>query len=321
MSERMGQFGAVGLALESTWGQPVAAATYLEVTEADLRPLLHQEVAELVGGTRARRRAIGGSYLYSGPIAFPVCAGNLGPLLKAAFGTVTTTLVSSTASASVYQHTFTRAETTALPSLTIEQNLGGLTSKQVAGVRLNELRLSLRPGQSLAAEADCRGKEETLITPTSPSYPPDDFLHHSGFTAEIGGAAANEVESFELRFLNNLVDDLWTAGGSGQIGRLPAGTFAARGNYQAGFESTTAYQAFKAGSFTPLEFKLTGATIAGTWAYGLQLDLPRVRYFAADVPLVPRRLTYDIEFEGLLDTTQSPPCEARALLTNTTSGY
>ena len=173
----------------------------------------------------------------------------------------------------------------------------------------------------LEAEADCRGKEETLISPSSPSYPADDFLHHVGFTAEVGGATANEMESFEARVLNNLVDDLWTAGGAGKISRLPAGTFAVRGNYQAGFESTAAYEAFKASDFAALQFRLNGASIVGTWTYGLQLDLPRVRYFAADVPLLPGRLVYDIEFEALLDPTQSPPYEARAVLTNTTSGY
>ena len=187
MSGRIGVLGAVGLGLESTWGQPAAPTTYLEVTHADIRPIINYEVAQSVRGTRARRRVRSGARLCSGPLSFDVCAGGIGELLKATFGTATTTLVASGGGSALYQHTFTRCDTAFPPSLTVEQNMGGLTSRQVAGARVNQLTLSLAPGRALVADVDCRGRDEALVAPTSPSYPADEPLHYNGFAAETGG--------------------------------------------------------------------------------------------------------------------------------------
>ena len=321
MSGRIGQLGAVGLALESTWGQSVAAATYLEVTHADIRPLIGYDIPGSVRGTRARRRVRAGAMLCSGPLSFDICADAMGELLKASFGTVTTTLVASSGTAAVYEHTFTRCDTTFLPSLTVEQNLGGLTSRQVAGVRVNQLTLSLAPGRTLMADVDCRGREETLVSPTSPSYSLDEPLHHTGFTAEIGGEPSLEVEEFLVRLNNGLVDDIWTAGSEGKLGKLPAGAFSVGGRFTMACESTAPHEAFTSGDATSLRFRIAGASLVGTWGYGIEVELPHVRYFSADAPLVPGRLTYDIAFEALLDTAQSPPLDARCRLWNTQSAY
>jgi len=321
MSSRMGQLGAVGLALESTWGQPAAPSVYLEVTHADVRPLIGYEVVSAVRGTRARRRVRPGAMLCSGPISFDVCAGAMGEVLKATFGTVTTTLVASAGQTAVYQHTFTRCDTTFLPSVTLEQNMGGLTSRRVAGVRVNQLTLSLAPARTLMADVDCRGREEQLVTPTSASYVTDEPLHYHGFTATLDGQPNGEVEEFLVRLGNGLVDDIWTAGGEGKLAKLPAGTFSVGGRFAMAFESTAAWQAFTAGSGASLGLRVSGQTLVGTWGYGLEIELPRVRYFSADVPLAPGRLVYDIAFEALLDSTQEPPLEARCRLWNTKAGY
>ena len=227
--ERIGQMGAVGLAMEGTWGEPAAAARYLEARRADITRDIAYEVVDPIRGTRGRRQVRGGATSYAGGIEFDVCASGIGELLKATFGTVTTTLVTSTASGSVYEHTFRRSDTTALPSLTIEQNMGGLTSRQIAGVRINRLSFGLPAGGTLIGEADCRGQAELLISPSSPSYALDEALHHNGFTAQVNGADSRDLEEFEVSFYNSLVDDIRTAGGGGNIAKLPAGPFAATG--------------------------------------------------------------------------------------------
>ncbi len=319
--ERMGQLGAVGLAMEASWGAPVTATRYLEVSRADISRAISYEIPDPIRGTRGRRQVRGGANSYAGSINFDVCASGVGEFLKATFGTVTTTLVSSTTSGSVYEHTFRRLDAVALPSLTIEQNMGGLTSRQIAGVRVNRLSLGLGPGEVLTAEADCRGKSELLITPTSPSYSLDEALHHNGLTAQVGGVDSTEMEGFEVSFGNNLVDDIWSAGGGGDISRLPAGPFAVSGRFALGFESSDAYETFTAGDYTSLQFKLTGATIVSTWRYLLQMDLPRVRYFAVECPLAPGRLVYEVDFEAVLEATQNPQTEASVMLRNGVAAY
>jgi len=321
MSGYTGILGSVGLALESTWGQAAAPTTYLEVTHADVRPVIQQEVPQGVRGTRARRGVRRGGMVCAGPLSFEVCAGGVGEVLKAAFGTVTTTLVASSAEGQVYEHTFTRCDTTFLPSLTVEQNMGGLTSRQVAGVRANQLTLSLAPGRTLLADVDCRGREEELVTPTPPSYPTDEALHYNGFTAEVGGEVSGDVEEFLVRLNNGLVDDIWSAGGAGRLSKLPAGAFSVGGRFAMSFESTAARDAFVNGEPMSLRFGVSGASVVGTWGYGLEIELPHVRYFSANAPLVPRRLVYDIAFEALLDTSQSPPVDAWCRLRNSRASY
>jgi hypothetical protein len=316
----MGQLGAVGLALESTWGQPQTPSVYLEVTHADVKPVIGYEVTNAMRGTRARRRVRAGAMLCSGPISFDVCAGAVGEALKATFGTVTTTLVASSGGSAVYEHTFTRCETISLPSLTVEQNMGGLTSRRVSGVRANQLSLSLSPGRSLTADLDCRGLEETLVTPTAATYTPDQALHYSGFTATADGQPL-DVEELLVRLNNGLVDDIWTAGSAGKLGKLPAGAFSVGGRFTLGFESTAARDAFVNGTPTALTLRVSGATLVGTWGYGVEVTLPHVRYFSANAPLAPGRLVYDIAFEALLDTSQQPPLDARCKLWNARSGY
>ncbi len=322
MSGYVGLLGSVGVALESTWGVPASPlTTYLEVGHAEVRPVIRYETPQAVRATRARRGVRKGGMVCAGQLTFEVCAGAIGELMKAAFGTVTTTLVASSAAGQVYQHTFTRCDTTFLPALTVEQNMGGLTSRRVSGMRVNQLALSLSPGRTLTADVDCRGREETLVAPTSASYPTDEVLHYNGFTAEVGGAASGEVEEFLVRFNNALVDDLWTAGSGGQVSKLPAGAFSVGGRFTLGFESTAAHQTFVNGEPTSLKFKVAGASVVGTWGYGLEVELPHVRYFSAEAPLRPGRLVYDIGFEALLDTSQSPALDARCRVWNARASY
>jgi len=320
MSGRIGLLGSVGLALESTWGEPAEATRYIEVTQADVRPVIQQEIPRVVCGTRARKGIRRGGILCAGPLNFDVCAGGMGEVLMAAFGTVTTTLVASSAAGRVYEHAFTRCDTTFLPSLTVEQNMGGVKSRQVSGIRVNQLTLSLSARGSLTADVDCRGRDEALITPTSPSYPVDEALPFEGFTAEVDGEENTGVEEFLVRFGNGLVDDVWTAGGA-SLGTLPAGSFSVGGRMMMAFESTDAHKRFVNGEATGLRFGIAGPSVVGTWGYGLVIELPHVRYVSATAPLVPKRLTYDIAFEALLDTSQSPPVDAVCRLWNSEAGY
>ena len=321
MPARMGVLGAVGLALESTWGQAVSPTTYLEVSYADIRPLIGYEIPNTVRGTRARRLVARGPMVCSGTLTFDVCASAVGEVLKATFGTVTTTLVASSGGAAAYQHTFTRCDTTFLPSLTVEQNMGGLTSRQVAGVRMNALTLTLSPGRSLTADLDCRGREEALVSPTSASYGSDEALHYLGLTAEVGGAENVDVEEVLLRFSNSLVDNVWSAGSSGKLAKLPAGPFAVSGRMTMAMESTAAQELFTGGDPTSLKLRVAGATLVGTWGCGLEIELPRVRYFSVRSPLTPGRLVYEIGFEAVLDASKQPPAEAVCKLWNARAGY
>jgi hypothetical protein len=321
MSGRIGLLGSVGLALESTWGQPAAATRYLEVTHADVRPIIQHEVPAGVRGTRARRRVRTGPRLYGGSLSFDVCADSVGEVLKATFGVVSTTLVASGGGAAVYEHTFTRCDSAFLPSLTIEQNMGGLASRRVCGARVNQLTLSVAPGRALIADVDCRGRDGDLVTPTTPTYSDDEALHHNGLTAEVGGVESFAVEEVLVRFGNGLVDDIWTAGAAGRLGALPAGAFAVGGRLAMAFESTDAHQAFVSGEPTSLRLRVSGPSLVGTWGRGLEVELPRVRYTSATAPLAPGRLVYDIAFEALLDTSQAPPLDARCRLWNAVASY
>jgi hypothetical protein len=87
------------------------------------------------------------------------------------------------------------------------------------------------------------------------------------------------------------------------------------------FESTAAHDAFVNGTATNIALKVAGASVVGTWGYGIEITLPSARYFSANVPLAPGRLVYDIAFEALLDTSQQPAMDAQVRLWNARASY
>lgn len=321
MTMAMGQLGAVGLGLEESWGVQVAPTSYLEVLRADVRPEVEVQPVETARGNRSVRAVAAGPAMVRGPITGPVSAEAIGLLLYAALGEVESTLLlpASGGQPAVYSHLFQRQAGVELPSLTVEQNLGGLGSRIATGCRVHELTLSVLPGGIVTFEAELVGRDEVTGTPTAPSYATDDFLHHNGLTATWNGAADTTLEAAEVTFHNNLATGVATAGGQGRLGGLPAGTFGVTARLTRLATSGQPQQDLLAGAAAALSLNLAGGAIQGAVCRRLQVDIERARLVQAGVALAPGRLAHQVELRGIVSPATGHECVVE--LVNTVASY
>jgi len=323
MGDYIGQLGHIGVGKETSWGAGVAPSNFIaELTEADIEPVVGVDYPSHVAASAAQRRVRMGLQPVRGSVSFDVSAGGALPLfLLSCFGTVTTTLVNA-AGGNVYQHFFTFANTASSverPSLTVEHNHGGLFARRYQGCRIARLRLSLANQQTavLQAQVDVIGSSEVSSGPASASFNADEALPFTGFTASVDGNPNTRFRSFDAEFGTNL-EEIPTAGGGSALGRLPAGEFEVSGSASLVYEGTERRSDYLAGTMRRLKFAMTGATIASTWAYRVEAEVPRAHLSDHEGRLAPGILNEGFDFRGLWDQSDGI---ARVIVTNTTSGY
>lgn len=322
--ERIGQYGAVGFALENvaSWGAEVAPAFWTMVDNINVRPEINREVPANIRGSRQAKATRDGGRLYSGTFTFDVQPQEIGALLKAAFGTVTTSqvVVGSAGGGNVYQHRFTAAETVALPSFCLWQDWGVTNGRYIKGCRVNQLTIGSDPRGPLKCTVDLRAISETATSnKPSASYSTLDALHHNGFTATTSSAADNTaLERAELRLTNNL-EEVFTAGNSGFISRCPATGFAAEGTMRVLFVDETERNAFLNDSAQGWNWQWSGTAITSGWSYSLLVEWPALHPMTHDLPIAPGVLREEIGIQGIYDSAAGHAM--RVVLTNATSGY
>jgi len=214
---------------------------------------------------------------------------------------------------------FTRQTGSDLPSYTIEQNLGGLASLQACGCRVDELTLGIPRSGLVTFQAEWVGADEGSMTPNSPTFPSDEFLHYRGFDALLEGVSAGDIEEAEVTFANNLVTGLVGAGGNARVTRLPAASFTVTGRMVVSADQPNFELAYSAGETFELTLAVTGDLLQGVHRRKLAIALPRVQLTEAAVPLAPGRLAHEVEFLALLDPTQG--MEASVTLISSVAAY
>ena len=262
--------------------------------------------------------AFKGAAVHEGEYEMDFIPGNIGYLLKSAFGSVASVAKSSPNEEAI-DHTFSEAE--AKPSLTIEQAIGDIT-RRFAGCICHTLTFACAKGEVLTLTAGIRAKANASASKISPSYEtvrPLNFADNTAFS--IGGQALTQVQNFELVYTNNHA--MTHAIGSSND---PAFNYAkgsqVTGSLELYLDSTTAaeYADYLSKADQALVITFAGDTITGTVnKYGLSITVPKVNYTTASFPVNDDYNLLTVEFEGVYDTTTSKLIEA--ILTNTITAY
>jgi len=153
----------MGIAKETVFGTPVTATVFCPVGDIKIDPDPGLFFPELMMGTLEKNVfPLYGEYKFNGNAGFPLFPTNGIELLVGAIGADVVT-----GTTPLYTHTISPAN--ALPSFTIEKNVGGYQSEQYAGCKINKYELKLASGnQPVEVTVDFMGKTvATMTTPTA----------------------------------------------------------------------------------------------------------------------------------------------------------
>jgi Phage tail tube protein len=210
IAEKSGSESASGFAVESSYGVPVAATTFLPSMSNTLEVDPGWFSPELMMGTRDLHVFnMQGEAKYEGAVEGPLFPSNAMQLFVAAIGTDAVT------GSGPYTHTISQANT--LASLTIEKNTGGFQSLQFSGCRVGKLTLKVPTGNEAATiSADVTGQSAAVLTsPTAISVTNEIPFEFAEATATIFGTARYEAYNSEVMIDNGLKSTYTYSGNHG----------------------------------------------------------------------------------------------------------
>lgn len=275
VTEKYGSRSATGIAVESEYGVPVAATTFLPMTGNTMEVDPGWFSPELMMGVRDLHVfPMQGEMKFEGAIDGPLFPSNAIPLLVAAIGTDAVT-----GTAPPYTHTLSEANT--LASLTIEKNTGDFQSLQFAGCRVGKLTLKVPTGNEAAAiSADVVGQSAAVLnSPTAISVTNEIPFTFAEAAAMIFGTARYEAYNSEVVIDNGVKSTYTYNGGHGPSYNTPV-TLHVNGTLDVVWDS---YSDSTYGDYAKMAAQTTGAYSLGVQhpsggGYGVTLSCPEVVY-------------------------------------------
>lgn len=339
---------SVGLAKESVYGTFVPPTSFIEPTSESLD--LNLTVVNGTGlrpgrrTTTTRQRAIE-KRTVTGDTEVEADYDELGILLAAAFGSVTSTLAKT--GGATYQHLFAPFADY-LPSYSIQKGIpplggGAAVPFSFLGMQANQLEFAAKNGAVPTAKVTWVGKDMQSIEPgapafVQPTYPTtSELLSFVGGSITVGGTVAaptatalaaggTEVATVTdaTVTLNNSLDSGGYTLGAGGTRSRPGAALLAKlsGSLTAEFRDTTFWQQYLGQVQLGLLLNFVGSATPDTGlTRALQLYIPAIA-LDGDTPKAKAGsiVTQSVNFTGLQDMTKGLPM-IQAVLRNTITHY
>lgn len=327
MATRHGNIAHIGYGREATWGSAVSVDKFVESEGADFRIEFPQrEIPDNIRGQFGRREYRNGGQRLTGTLRHNASGDRIGDWLLGVFGTAANSTIVNTGGLVAAYHKFTVVKSVDMPSWTFEEDRGGLICKIHPGICISRLSLDYPSGGILAVDLDLRGQGAAVSTGTASTgtFWADTFFDAQKLTVQIpSGTSDTRVEAWRLEFDQRLLDDIWCAGNSGCISKLPRGGWRVSGHIDVGYEVDSYYIDYLNAANKTLAFVFSGDAICtsptGLSAYWLRLDLAKVKWMATDIPLGSNRMVQGLDLEALYDPTAT--YDVQAELVNTVQSY
>lgn len=313
ITERAGSLSATGLAIETSFGVPVAASTFLPMTTNGLEWDPGWFSPGLMMNVRDRQVFnLYGEAKGTGSIDGALFPSNAAALIRASVGTDAVT------GTGPYVHTISQANT--LASLTVEKNIGGYQSLQFAGCKVGKLTVKAAAGnEAVSVSADLSAQSVTaLTTPTAVSITNELPFVFSEASVTLDSHARAEVSSIQLEIDNGL-KETWTFSGNHGPSFITPVTVKASGTIDVVWSSLTDSTY---GDFTTMVNGTLGAlalsfTHPGGGGYSVAFTLPQVALtkVAPDVKLEDVVMS-TLAFEASRPLTGGSQYTVQAVITN-----
>lgn len=201
----IGIFSHIGVGKEAAWGTPVAVTDYLPMVSESLVNEIEQVMEPELRDIADEPPQYEGLHSVKGDIVILCKPSTIGFLLRSCLG------APSSGAGPPYTHTFIPVNTDwssvcALPSYTFEVDRDVATAFQYAGCVVDGLEIAFSAKDKiLKATANILGKSVTLIAPTAVSHEAADPFKWLEAAITLGGVASTIIETFSIKFSNNLV--------------------------------------------------------------------------------------------------------------------
>jgi len=288
ITERPGSLSATGLAVESSFGVPVSATTFLPMTSNGMEYDSGWFSPTLMMGDRDKQiYNLQGEAKNLGTIEGPLFPSNAIPLLVAAIGT---DAVSGTATP--YTHTISQANT--LASLTVEKNLGNFQSLQFAGCRVGKFTVKAPVGdEPVMISADMSGQSVAILnSPTAISVTNELPWVFSEASLTLATNARADVSNVQIDIDNGL-KETWTYSSNHGPSFITPVSLHVSGTIDVVWSSLNAATY---GDFTTMENLTLGAlsvsfTHPGGGGYSVTFNMPQV---------VLSKYSNDVKFDDVI---------------------
>jgi len=302
MSQALGSKAQIIFQEESTFktdpGTPDCKKLHFE--SESLRLSRNLITTNIIRSDRNPVAPVRGNVDVAGTITTHLQAFQLGTILKAALGSVTTT------GTGPYTHVFKIGSS--LPSLLIEKGFTDIDQYfKYNGCKVNRVSFSIRSEGYQQVSFDFIGAKETTgsvsfdSTPTDGGYQPWDGFSVASILE--GGSSIATVTEVDGTIENNLDGSVYVIGGSGERVSLPVGAVKVSGTIRAIFEDLTLYN--KAINHTESSLKVVYQLGDGSGSAGneyFELLLPELKY-SPNAPVVngPQGVLVELPFEAYYD--------------------
>ncbi|MDP9469051.1 MAG: phage tail tube protein [Chloroflexota bacterium] len=324
MANIIGRLMSVGLGKETTRGTAVAPSYWIPQTEFSVMDRDEKILDESALGRIEQTHDGDKDHQWAeGSISGIVRDQSFGLILLAAFGQSSSALKGT--ETTVYNHTFTVANTNTHPSLTIAAKDANEDVRSALGM-LSRLELSAELGSYLTYTADFIATKSAAATNTV-SYltenkfrPGDITLKIADTVANLGAATATQIRNFTLTIEKNAEPEY--ALGTTNIVNIFNKEFTTSMSFSALYGDTTLKDLVFGGAKRAMSITITRSDVTiGAGSNPSLVFTFQPGFFQSwekdggldDI------LTQNIEFTGLYSTSQS--AEISAVLTNTAASY
>ena len=279
----LGAIGYVGYGIESTEGVEVAPTKFLPVTSFSFEDTNDYIVPDQIRGDRDRYVAMAAPQATSGSMDMELVPNDIASLLKSA---VAGSVVTSAYAGGGYQHVMTPGNVS--PTFTFESSAGGILVMRYGGIRVNTLEINAAFGEIVTSSWGLEGTTRTKQGGETPEAYADVMpFHFSGAQVTIDGTVSAIVKDISFSVGNNL-DRVGTLRRTRNWRRTALGMRDVGLSATLDFTDSAEYDRFLNETFFAVDLLFegeTGVAGMGTNKPALRIEIPKVRWNTAGVPL------------------------------------
>ena len=194
-------------------------------------------------------------------------------------------------------------------ALTLEKNLGGMTSQQFAGAVVDKMSLTCDTKAAAKVDYDVMALGYAAISPTTPTYTSSTPLALANYTSTLFGVADTSLTTFAVDIANG-GKEYWTFNGGNLPGVISPAERVVTGKWTNILQSISYFNDSKAVTQGALTFLLTQGLMS------VSISLPSIVITKASMPIkIGEVMMFDATYQALYNAASGYSIQATVVTT------